>query len=93
MKFVLLFLALLMAPGLHAETQDQVMTECQAEAKEKGIAGKNHNDYIKECLGTKAVADDGTSTRMGECTLHAAEKSLQGNDKKQFMQACMAGSH
>jgi hypothetical protein len=90
-----------LAPAYSAEDnkpltpQQQRMKDCNAEAKQKSLAGQERKDFMKSCLGGKqAAAKDARSAqqdKMKVCNAEATKKSLKGDERKAFMSDCLKG--
>jgi hypothetical protein len=79
--------------GKPVTPQQQRMKDCNAEAKQKSLAGQERKDFMKACLGGKQVAaKDARSTqqeKMKACNAEATKKTLKGDERKAFMSDCL----
>jgi hypothetical protein len=60
------------------------MSQCSAEAKDKGLKGDARRQYMSECLRNPAAR-----TAAKECGSAAAEKGLKGEQRKAFVNDCV----
>ena len=60
------------------------MSQCSADAKEKGLKGDARKEYMSECLRNPAAR-----TAAKECGSTAAEKGLKGEQRKAFVADCV----
>jgi hypothetical protein len=83
--------ALLLAAGEHAiaaeapggsKAQTSRMSQCSADAKEKGLKGDARKDYMSQCLRSSE------SPAAMKCNADAAEKGLTGEKRKDFLKSC-----
>ena len=78
------------APALAAESggakkaQTTRMSQCSAEAKEKGLKGDARKEHMSQCL-----RNPGTQAAAKECTAAANEKGLKGDRRKAFVSDCV----
>jgi hypothetical protein len=79
-----------------ANSQQERMTACNAQAKSQTLSGAERKDFMKHCL-----AGEGTSSakglnsqqqKMKTCSAEAKSKGLKGSDHKQFMSSCLKSS-
>ncbi|HEY4900556.1 MAG TPA: PsiF family protein [Terriglobales bacterium] len=101
---LVLALAMLAVPVMAQETkqpsaaqaaQQQKMTDCNAQAKTKNLAGDERKKFMSSCLSAKpATATSGNSQqqKMKDCNAQATAKSLKGDERKTFMSTCLSGS-
>jgi hypothetical protein len=93
---------LLLSPAVFAGSQQDKMTACNKEAKEKNLAGDERKAFMKECLsankadaaGAKAEESSAKSAqqeKMKACNKQAGEKALKGEERKTFMSECLKG--
>jgi len=93
--------ALLVGPALvgtaqAANSQQDKMKACNAQAKEKNLAGDQRKDFMKTCLsGADAAASTMTpqQQKMKSCNADAKTKGLAGDDRKAFMKTCLSAPH
>jgi hypothetical protein len=76
-------------PAPAAETggnkaQTTRMSQCSAEAKEKGLKGDARKEHMSMCL-----RGPGAQTAAKECNSTASEKGLKGERRKDFVDACI----
>ena len=76
-------------PAPAAETggnkaQTTRMSQCSAEAKEKGLKGDARKEHMSTCL-----RGPGAQTAAKECNGAASEKGLKGERRKDFVDACI----
>jgi len=88
-------------------TSTSRMTECNAEAAEKKLAGDARKQFMSECLKSHAAHEDASATaaasksaegkhngqaeKMKTCNQEAAVKGLHGDERRQFMSQCLKG--
>ena len=84
--------------------QQQRMTDCSADAKEKALKGSDRMAFMKTCLaGGTVTAEVGGETasapedapaaqreKMKSCDAEAEGKALKGGDRKTFVSECLA---
>jgi hypothetical protein len=88
---VLVLATLASAPVLAAEgggnkPQTTRMSQCSAEAKDKGLKGDARKEHMSQCLRTP-----GSQAAAKACNSDAAEKGLKGQRKKEFVADCIKG--
>lgn len=66
------------------KAQTTRMSECSAQAKEKGLKGEARKEHMSQCLRTP-----GTQAAAKECGANAAEKGLKGERRKEFVAECV----
>ena len=99
-KLVLvLALAALSMPVLAANSQQEKMKQCSADAKAKGLKGEEYTKFKSECL--KAKPDSAAATtdkkltpqqeKMKQCSADAKAKGLKGADYTKFRNDCLKG--
>lgn len=83
-----------MQGAAYAGAQQEKMKACNADAKEKSLAGDERKAFMKECLSAKsAAATDGKAAqqaKMKSCNADAKSKSLKGDERKAFMKDCLS---
>lgn len=94
---IIALLSLLGASGhaLAANSQQQKMASCNADAKSKNLAGADRKAYMKSCLSNAPAASASTNSqqqKMKSCNTQASSKALKGDERKQFMKGCLRGS-
>jgi hypothetical protein len=95
----LILAAILTAPAALAETQQERMTRCNAEAKTQNLSGEPRKAFMKECLSGKTgaatpatPAEPATQQdKMTACNKEASGKGLKGDERKAFMSTCLKG--
>lgn len=70
------------APGGN-KAQTTRMSQCSADAKEKGLKGDARKDFMSQCLRS---SESQAATR--QCNADATEKGLTGEKRKDFLKAC-----
>jgi hypothetical protein len=76
-----------------ANSQQNKMKECQAQAGEKKLEGSKRQDYVNNCLKAKPAADTkamSNSEKMSMCNKKTA--GLKGDEKKKVQSDCMKGA-
>ena len=80
--------------------QQQKMKDCNADAKEKALAGADRKTFMKDCLskgGAPAAAAPAASkksmqqAKMKSCNADAKGQGLKGDARKSFMKTCLSG--
>ncbi len=66
--------------------QQQKMTTCNADAKDKALTGDERKAFMKECLSAKSDAKP--SSKLGACSKEAAEKGLKGDERTKYLSEC-----
>jgi hypothetical protein len=92
--YATLFALALLASGssFAANSQQQKMTTCNAQAKTQNLTGDARKSFMKTCLSASGATAAPASTpqmRMKQCNADANTKSLKGNDRKSFMKTCL----
>jgi len=78
-----------------ANSQQQKMTTCNADANTKNLKGDDRKAFMKNCLSAAPAASTSMNSqqeKMKTCNAQASSKSLNGSDRKQFMKGCLSGS-
>ena len=101
MRYLILLIALvtLSMPVFAANSQQEKMKQCSADAKAKGLKGEEYTKFKNECLkATPAAAAAGTEKqltpqqeKMKKCSAEAKAKGLKGDEYKKFNSACLKG--
>ena len=60
------------------------MSQCSAEAKEKGLKGDARKEHMSVCLRNPAA-----QAGARECNETASEKGLKGDRRKDFVRECL----
>jgi hypothetical protein len=85
--------AALTSPAVGANSQQEKMTACNADATAKGLNGNDRKAYMKICLsaksGTGAKQLTPQQAKMKGCNAEADTKSLKGDERKTFMSGCL----
>ena len=66
------------------KAQTTRMSQCSAEAKEKGLKGDARKEHMSQCL-----RNPGAQTAAKECNSAATEKGLKGERRKEFVDGCI----
>ncbi len=78
-----------------ANSQQERMTQCNAQAADKKLAGDERKSFMKSCLsGKAAAASDNLNSqqrKMKQCNADAKQQHLAGDARKSFMKSCLAG--
>jgi len=84
------------APAQAANSQQDKMKECNAQAGDKKLAGDERKTFMQKCLSSHPSAETSTLTpqqqKMKTCNTDASAKKLKGDDRKAFMKTCLSGS-
>lgn len=76
-----------------ANSQQEKMKTCNAEATSKGMHGASRKAYMSSCLsGEEAPKANSQQEKMKTCNTEATSKGLKGADRKTFMSTCLKGS-
>jgi len=78
-------------PSAAQAAQQQKMTDCNAQAKTKGLTGDDRKKFMSQCLGAAGVPQS-QQDKMKSCNKEATAKNLKGDDRKAFMSTCLSGS-
>ena len=88
---MLVVAAALVAPQTWAGPQQEKMKTCNADAKEKALAGDERKAFMKECLSAKpADKKAAQQDKMKTCNATAKDKALAGDERKKFMKECLS---
>lgn len=71
------------APGGN-KAQTSRMSQCSADAKEKGLKGDERKDYMSRCLRS---SESPAATK--QCNAEAGEKGLTGEKRNDFLKSCV----
>jgi psiF repeat len=76
-----------------ANSQQEKMKSCNAEATSKGLHGAGRKSFVSTCLSGEAAAKPANSQqeKMRSCSAEATTKGLKGADRKTFMSTCLKG--
>jgi hypothetical protein len=97
-NFVLATVLLATAVSASALTAQQgKMKSCNAEAKEKNLAGDVRQAFMKTCLSNAPAAPVAKpltpqQEKMKSCNADAKDKALKGAERQAFMKTCLSGS-
>lgn len=75
---------ILAAEGKGNKAQTTRMSQCSADAKQKGLKGDARKEFMSQCL-----RNPGPQTAVKECSSNAAEKGLKGEQRKAFVDECV----
>jgi hypothetical protein len=77
-----------------ANSQQDKMKTCNADATTKGLKGDDRKSFMKDCLSAKPAAKPANSQqeKMKSCNADATSKGLKGDDRKSYMSNCLKGS-
>ena len=87
-------------PSPAQKAQQEKMTSCNKEAKEKALQGDERKAFMSNCLKktpaatTPAAVEPAKTTqqeKMTNCNATAASKGLKGDERKAFMSECLKG--
>jgi hypothetical protein len=82
-------------PAKPANSQQEKMKTCNADAKTKNLSGDARKSFMKTCLSDQPAAPPKTNSqqeKMKSCNAEATSKGLKGADRKSFMSTCLKGS-
>ena len=88
-------LALLSLSAQAANTQQDRMKSCNADAKAQNLSGDARKSFMKTCLSNQPAAapkSNSQQEKMKQCNADAKAKGLSGADRKSFMSTCLKGS-
>src|SRR5436190_11783349 len=71
-------------------TQQTKMVSCNAQAKEKALAGAERKTFMSDCLKTEKAAVNAQHQKMKDCNKQATGK--KGAERKAFMKECLTAS-
>ena len=77
-------------PSAAQKAQQEKMTACNAEAKEKALAGDERKTFMSGCLKAAPVKAS-QQDKMKACNAEAGSKQLKGDERKAFMSGCLKG--
>ena len=78
-----------------ANSQQEKMKTCNADAASKDLKGEDRKAFMKTCLSHEEAAAPKTNSqqeKMKTCNAEATAKALKGEDRKTFMSTCLKGS-
>ena len=70
--------------------QNTKMSDCQAQAGEKNLAGKDRQNFVSQCLKAKPAAPAKSTSKMAEC--NAKTKGMSKADASKARSECMKAS-
>jgi hypothetical protein len=75
----------------NAETQQDKMKTCNADAGKKELKGDERKAFMKDCLSAKpSPALTSQQDKMKTCNADAGKKALKGDERKAFMKTCLS---
>ncbi len=79
-----------------ANSQQERMKACNAQAKTHTLSGAQRQDFMKHCLAGEDVSStkglNSQQQKMKTCSAEAKSKGLKGSDREQFMSGCLKSS-
>jgi hypothetical protein len=79
----------------YANSQQEKMTTCNADATAKKLSGDERSAYMKTCLSAKpastAKKSNSQQEKMTTCNADATAKKLSGDERKAYMKTCLSG--
>ena len=75
-----------------ANEQQTRMTNCNADAKTKGLTGDARKTFMKNCLSgdsASTVNMNSQQEKMKHCNAEAGKQALKGDARNQFMSHCL----
>ncbi|MBS0327210.1 MAG: phosphate starvation-inducible protein PsiF [Proteobacteria bacterium] len=76
------------SPAFAANSQSNKMKECQAQAGEKKLEGKDRQNFVNECLKAKpAKAESKSKSKLAEC--NAKTKGMTKEEADKTRSECM----
>lgn len=75
-----------------ANSQQDKMTSCNADAKTKALSGDARKTFMSSCLSASAPAASVPATqqdKMKTCNADATAQSLKGDARKSYMSTCL----
>ncbi len=94
---LLLCLLLAVAPAC-AETEQEKVKACGAQASKQDLTANQHQAFMKRCLADKGEAPATSAgekkptpqqLKMKKCNADAKAQELKGDVRKKFMSACL----
>ncbi|HZO24242.1 MAG TPA: PsiF family protein [Steroidobacteraceae bacterium] len=90
---ILSSLLLVTATAYGANSQQQKMKDCNAQATSQSLTGDARKSFMKTCLSSAPAASDSKlnsqQLKMKQCNADAKAKGLTGADRKTFMSSCL----
>jgi psiF repeat len=84
-------------PARAENSQQKLMTSCNAQAGSQNLKGDARKSFMSDCLSGKTPAASTASAptspqeRMKSCNVQATTQKLMGDARKQFMSTCLKG--
>lgn len=75
------------AAGNAKSSQQQRMTDCNAQAT--GKTGDERKAFMSTCLKNQPAAAPSQQDKMKTCNQDAGDKGLKGDERKAFMSRCL----
>jgi hypothetical protein len=80
-----------------ANSQNEKMKTCSAQAKEQTLKGDARKAFMKTCLSNGAAAAPAKTMtpqqqKMSTCSTDAKTKGLHGADRKSYMKSCLSAA-
>lgn len=76
------------SPAFAANQQNSKMSQCQAQAGEKKLEGKDRQSFVNECLKAKPTkAESKSKNKMAEC--NAKTKGMTKEEASKARSECM----
>jgi len=72
-----------------ANTQQDKMKTCNADATAKGLKGDDREKFMSTCLSAKPAAPMTQQEKMTVCSKDASAKHLTGDQRTSFMSECL----
>ena len=87
------------APAKTLTPQQQRMKDCNAEAKTKGLQGKEYTEFRNTCLKANSTAAAPAAPakpitpqqKMKNCNINANGQKLEGDARKTYISTCLKG--
>lgn len=71
--------------------QQQKMSSCNAQAKDKAMKGDDRKKFMSDCLKASSSKQEAQQQKMKDCNKQAGDKKMKGDDRKAFMSGCLKG--
>ena len=86
---------LLFAMPAFSGTQQDKMTQCNADATQQNLSGDARKAFMQKCLSGSSKSSKKELTpqqaKMKQCNKDASTKHLTGEPRKEFMSTCLKG--
>jgi hypothetical protein len=90
---VSLALGLLSLSAQAANSQQDKMKSCNADATTQKLSGDARKSFMKTCLSSHPAAKSNPQQeKMKQCNADAKTKGLSGAERKTYMSTCLKGS-